>query len=413
MPKKSAKPKSKSKPSPARQAAIEILTPRTGNGNAFVPRVVSLIALLAVVLLTGALFFRVVAQFVVPLFLAGVLVVIFQPVHQWFSQKLPGRRYAAAGATTTVIMLTVLVPTIWLGAAAYLEGRQVAAFLIEGRDQASLTESFARRIEQAKSYYKDKTGSEEDPDLAPVAEALARYVGAAGLNTVLAAVGLIIGLVVMSVALFYFLADGPAMIDALTKLSPLDDAYEHELLHKFSEVSRAVVVATLLSAVVQGLLAGIGYYFALEAGAPILLLTVATIVLAIIPFVGATAVWIPVCIWIFLFQTDVGPDGEVQRHWAAVIGLAIYGTAVVSSIDNVIKPLVLHGNAKLHPLLALLSVLGGVSVLGPVGILVGPMLVAFLQALLGMLRRELDRFNAEHAEAEAASPPAIAEAGGV
>ncbi|QDU90226.1 putative inner membrane protein [Pirellulimonas nuda] len=394
-------PKKKSKPSPARKAAMEILTPRSGAANAFVPRVVSLIALLAVVLLTGALFFRVVAQFVVPLFLAGVLVVVFEPVHRWFTEKLPGRRYAAAGATTTVVMLTVLIPTIWLGVQAYLEGRQVALYLVGEGHQGTLAESFEKRIVDAKEFYKDQMGTEKDPDFAPLGAAIARYAGTAGLNTVLAAVGIVVGLVVMTVALFYFLADGPAMIEALTHLSPLDDEYEHELLQKFSEVSRAVVVATLLSAVVQGLLGGIGYYFALEAGAPILLLTVLTIVLAIIPFVGATAVWIPVCIWIFLFQTDIGPDGEVQRHWAAVIGLAIYGTAVVSSIDNVIKPMVLHGNAKLHPLLALLSVLGGVSVLGPVGILVGPMLVAFLQAMLGMLRRELDRFNAEHAEAEA------------
>ncbi len=397
-------PKKKPKPSPARRAAMEILTPRSG--NAMVPRLVSLIVLVAVVLLTATLFFRVVAQFIVPLFLAGVLVVVFEPVHRWFTKKLPGKRYAAAGATTSVIMLTVLIPTLWFGAQAYFEGRQIAFFLVGDRSQGTIAESFGARIEQAKKYYEENMGSELD--IAPIGAAAARYIGAAGLTTVLAAVGIVVGLVVMTVALFYFLADGPAMIDAITHLSPLDNEYEHELLLKFSEVSRAVVVATLLSAVVQGLLAGIGYYFALESGAPILLLTVATIVLAIIPFVGATAVWIPVCIWIFLFQTDVGPDGEVVRHWGAVIGLAIYGTAVVSSIDNVIKPLVLHGNAKLHPLLALLSVLGGVSVLGPVGILVGPMLVAFLQALLGMLRRELDRFNEEHAEAEIQGEPAAA-----
>jgi hypothetical protein len=73
--------------------------------------------------------------------------------------------------------------------------------------------------------------------------------------------------------------------------------------------------------------------------------------------------------------------------------LAAYCTVVVSGIDNVIKPLILHGQSKLHPLLALLSILGGVQVLGPVGILVGPMLVSFLQALLNMLRKELDSFS--------------------
>ncbi len=85
MPKKSATRRKKGKPSPARKAAREILTPRPDSGNAFVPRLVSLVALLAVVVLTGALFFQVVAQFMVPLFLAGVLVVVFLLV-----RALPG-----------------------------------------------------------------------------------------------------------------------------------------------------------------------------------------------------------------------------------------------------------------------------------------------------------------------------------
>ena len=61
----------------------------------------------------------------------------------------------------------------------------------------------------------------------------------------------------------------------------------------------------------------------------------------------------------------------------------------MSAIDNVIKPLVLHGQSNLHPLVALISILGGVQTLGPIGILVGPMLVAFIQALLNMVNKEL------------------------
>src|SRR5206468_9315129 len=74
--------------------------------------------------------------------------------------------------------------------------------------------------------------------------------------------------------------------------------------------------------------------------------------------------------------------------WAA-IGLAVYGTLVISMVDNIIKPLVLHGQSKLHPLLALLSVLGGIQALGPIGIIVGPMVVVFLQTLLKIVQREL------------------------
>ena len=73
----------------------------------------------------------------------------------------------------------------------------------------------------------------------------------------------------------------------------------------------------------------------------------------------------------------------------AAIVLAIYGAVVVSMADNLIKPLILQGQSNLHPLLALLSVLGGVKAMGPIGIVVGPMIVAFLQALLKMLQVEL------------------------
>jgi predicted PurR-regulated permease PerM len=138
-----------------------------------------------------------------------------------------------------------------------------------------------------------------------------------------------------------------------------------------------VVLATLLSAVVQGLLAGIGFFFlGFDA---VFLLTVVTMLLALVPFVGAAAVWGSCSVWLLLYQERIG----------AAIALVIYGICVVSMADNIIKPIVLHGQSKLHPLLALLSVLGGVQALGPIGIFVGPMAVALLQALLNILNTEL------------------------
>jgi hypothetical protein len=97
--------------------------------------------------------------------------------------------------------------------------------------------------------------------------------------------------------------------------------------------------------------------------------------------------------WVYLYGEHVVNGTVVHGDPLTAIILAIYCTIVVSGIDNVIKPFILHGQSKLHPLLALLSILGGVQVLGPVGILVGPMLVSFLQALLNMLRKELDSFG--------------------
>jgi predicted PurR-regulated permease PerM len=188
---------------------------------------------------------------------------------------------------------------------------------------------------------------------------------------------LIFGCLIMIIALYFFLLDGPAMIESIQGLSPLDDIHEKELVDEFNVVSRAVVVATLLSAIVQGLLAGIGFYFC--GFDSVFLLTMLTTAMALVPFVGAASVWVPACLYLYFIQNDL----------TSAIGLAIYGVAIISMADNVIKPLVLHGQSNLHPLLALLSVLGGVTALGPIGLLVGPMVVAFLQTLLKILQREL------------------------
>jgi predicted PurR-regulated permease PerM len=188
---------------------------------------------------------------------------------------------------------------------------------------------------------------------------------------------IVVGAIVMVAAFYFFLLDGQSMIEAFKRLSPLDDEHEQELVAEFSSVSRAVVVATLLSALVQGLLAGLGFYFVgIES---IFLLTVLSAVLAMVPFLGAASVWVPCALYLYL----------VDNNLAGAIGLAVYGAAVISMADNVIKPLVLHGHSKLHPLFAFLSVIGGVAALGPIGILIGPMIVAFLQTLLEILQNEM------------------------
>jgi predicted PurR-regulated permease PerM len=188
---------------------------------------------------------------------------------------------------------------------------------------------------------------------------------------------LLVGIVITVISLHFFLADGPVMVRTVMRLSPLDDRHEKELLVEFDRVSRAVVLATLLAAVVQGILAGIGFWLA--GLGSVFLLAVLTTVFALIPFVGAATIWVPASLYLFFVE---------ERTLAAAL-LAAYGAGIVSLSDNLIKPLVLHGQSNLHPLLALLSVLGGVHALGPIGVLVGPMVVVFLQTLLNILHREL------------------------
>ncbi|UUO05075.1 AI-2E family transporter [Blastopirellula sp. J2-11] len=517
------------------------------------PKMFSFWALLAIVGVAAFFTYQVMSIFLVPMFLAAILVVIFRPLHDWIVEKCKGRNALAAGVTTLIILLIVLAPMIGIFSMAIKEtidlvrsddqpkveerldrlrkrmgltipnpplyhqigeeldnlidtpptGRSADAATslitqlrddlnayrqdlgetaiqevetargsdLKNRDQLladaragridpianqladaaptslitgdviqrwrSMSEGidlvnaelgeiidavkkeqltpgdliFASRMEDVQTLFRRQTveylggqplatarlyanpGDREASRLQSLAidrlETIVLPVTGAGASFVGA---LILGLGILILSLYYFFFDGPALISAAMRLSPLDDEYERQLIEEFSQVSRAVVLATLLSALAQGLLAGIGFWFCgLES---VFLLMFLTMTLAMVPFLGAASVWAPVSVWLIV----------AEERLAAGVGLAIYGVAVISLVDNIIKPFVLHGQSKLHPLLALLSVLGGVSALGPIGILVGPMLVAFMQVLLNMLRGELVKMG----EAENAKDPNLA-----
>lgn len=206
---------------------------------------------------------------------------------------------------------------------------------------------------------------------------------------------LIFGSVIVVVALYFFLLDGPAMIEAFMQISPMDRRHEAELIAQFDRTSRAVVVASLAAAIVQGLLAGIGFYFA--GVQSVFLLTMLTILLSMVPFFGAASVWVPVVLYV----------GFLENQPTTAFFLFLYSALIVSMSDNVIKPYILHGQSNLHPLLALLSVLGGVAALGPIGIMLGPMLVVFLQTILKMLKQELMSMEQNRANAEISNSKSI------
>lgn len=355
-------------------------------------RMVSFVMLVAILLLMAGLFFWVMSNFFLPIFLAVLLVVIFHPMHRWVAAKLHGRDYLAAGITTAAIVLIVLTPLsailfqgISEGVAIYQAataethpiGSPETRIPTEGLSDALVNR---RVVAETIVRFGEEIGltlSAADVEKT-IHEQLEKWIGPVALSTARFTGGFLLGLLIMLIALYYFFVDGPWMVQRVMRLSPLEDRYEEQLIRQFTDITRAVVMATLLSAVVQGLLAGIGYFV---AGVDmVFLLTVLTMLLAMVPFVGAAAIWVPVCLWLFFYE---------GRHVAGVV-LAIYGAGIISLADNVIKPMVLHGRSNIHPLLALLSVLGGVQAMGPVGIFVGPMVVAFFHALLNMLQKELE-----------------------
>ena len=357
-------------------------------------RIVSLVVLIVILLLVGGLFFQVMAGFLLPLFLALLLVVMFGPLNAWFQKRCRRHDRIAALLTTTSILLLVLVPLLLMlveaaydAQAMYRAAKSDAATAAssaagDAAHRASATEVAAMvhwasdkvvdlgshlGMELDRKDLEKSFGEKVQQFLAPVALRTTRFVGEG-----------LVGLFIMILATYYFFADGPSMLAAVFRLSPIEGSRMQELVDQFDSITRAVIVATLLSALVQGLLAGAGYYVA--GVHSVFLLTALTMLFTLVPFVGAAMVWVPICLWLF----------AVEGRTLAAVVLAIYCIGVVSMVDNLVKPWVLRGRSNLHPLLALLSVLGGVQVLGAIGIFVGPMVVAFLQTLLNMVHVELN-----------------------
>lgn len=483
-------------------------------------RIVSFAVLVAITLLISLLFYKVLAGFFVPLFLAVVLVVVFQPLHRWMLGRTKQRAHLAASLTTLLILTCLLLPIGFVVTAAGVQGlrfveqnsaasiglqlrklrssmgldmpqwghllrsaSQEVDTLVHEISDGTLTRrdvtfpGFGRKVKRSLEeikremiyQYGEQWDSKEidqiielalqveqppvnDPatrQLAPtdeLSEVPAEPVDSkeweldewnpaeivlnlktrfGSLRTSMhggslvmfaretvnptqddvesmrqkavqflqprllsltqatgsAAFHLIFGLLILTVSLYFFLVDGPSMIQTVLMLLPMDANYEEELLDDFARTSRAIVVAMLLAAVTQGLVAGLGY--AIAGMDYLVLLIMLTTVAALIPFVGPMVIWVPVCIYLAFVE---------ERFLAAGL-LAAWGVLVVGTIDNFVKALVLHGQSQLHPLLALLSILGGVQTLGAVGIVVGPMAVSMLQTLLGIVRRELIHFE--------------------
>ena len=197
------------------------------------------------------------------------------------------------------------------------------------------------------------------------------------------------GLLIFVMALFFWFADGPEIVNGIMVLSPMEDKYEQQLLTEFQVLVRAVVAGSIASATAQAVLSGVGFWFA--GMQSIFLLMALTALLAMVPFVGASLVWIPASLWLAFGEGNM----------TAGVALAIYGILIVSTVDNVIRPWIIMERASLHPLAGLLGVLGGVQTLGPFGVFIGPIVVAFLQTMLTLLHRE---FSGEANEATMATP---------
>ena len=373
------------------------------------PRLVSLAVILTLIIVLGVTFFRVVAPFLMPLFLACMTAIICQPVFRYFLRRSNGRVGVASGLTTASILATFMVPLtlgIFLAALqlytfAHTVGDQGAFVHLVQKVQAQAESGSTPLFEQLVDFGNQFLPEDQRDSPEEVAHSLqlklreslttvgARTLGLAAGRTLdvlaeaaVTALSAAIAVFIYAIALFYFLSDGQTLLKAAEKLIPVHVDYQRQLLHEFAKVVRSIVVATFMAAVAQGIatVLALGLF-----GFPhLFVLFVLATLSALIPVAGTWVVWVPCAIELFF-----------SGHPVQAVFLSLYGAIFVGFLDNVVRTYVLNAETQLHPLLAFLSVLGGLQVMGLWGVFIGPIVASCLHALVKIFNHELFELSRE------------------
>ena len=193
--------------------------------------------------------------------------------------------------------------------------------------------------------------------------------------------------------LFFLLRDGGRLKKELRPISPFSEEQEHLIFDHLEHTINGALQAVVVVPVVQGILAGIGF-FMFGVPSPLVWGT-AVILAATVPLIGSPLGWLPACAYL-LVQGATGP----------AIGLLVYCTVVVSGSDNVVKPLLLSGSAKIHPLLGFLSIIGGVLAFGVFGFLIGPVVLSLVLSAIRIYRLDVLRVMSVQTSASGVSSEA-------
>ncbi|MFA7309736.1 MAG: AI-2E family transporter [Candidatus Paceibacterota bacterium] len=328
--------------------------------------------LIAVLFGALVLSFFILQPFFAPLSLSIVFSVVLHPLYRRFALYFKGRNSLAALATVGVGIVLLLIPTLVLGSQLLKEAQQLYGSLSEDNG-ASMTRSFEYVAPIAERYVPGSAEKivEFSASLDSYSqEALTWLIGHVGAAfSSLAAIFL--DFFIFFVALYYLLRDGAGLQARLIELSPLNDRDDNAISDRLGLAVNSVVKGRLAIALIQGVLTGVG--FALFGVPNPVLWGLIAVIASTVPPIGTALVVAPGVL--FLLATG---------HMGAAIGLAIWGSVAVGSVDNILGPLLMSAGTQLHPLLVLLSLLGGIAFFGPVGIFLGPLTVSLLIVLLSM-----------------------------
>jgi len=315
--------------------------------------------LLAVVALSIALF----RPFIAPIALAFMASIVVRPIDTWFLKRLNHRRTLAALLTVFFVLIVVLAPLSVL-----IQQITVESFNFYTEVRGGDVSSF----DHIKNYIVEpiqKIVPDFNPDIEGTVKSLADGLVANASQIFSGTASIALSIFIAIVALFYMLRDGDKFRKSIVELSPLADVYDNDIIDKIERAVNSVIRGSMFASLLQGTLTALGFVI---FGVPhALLWGTLAMVASLLPNIGTALVIVPGILFLL-----------AQNSVMAAVGLGIWGLIAVGTIDNIVTPIVVGKGFTVHPLLVLLSVIGGLAFFGPVGLFLGPLVIALLSALV-------------------------------
>jgi len=313
-----------------------------------------------VVLLLGFALAWALAPYATGLIGIPVLYVIFAPAHKWLA-----RRMKPTLAATLVVLLglfLIVVPGVSFAGLVVNEAQQIASGVVKSPILARLS---ALRI----------GGTDLGPELANLGRSIVGWLGTGAFSLVGTATRLALNLTIAFFGLYYLLLRPTQIWEAVRPYIPFSALNADKLQQRFHDVTISTLIGTGVTAIVQGILVGIG--FAITGLPNAVFWGVVTVIVAILPVVGSGLVWGPGVLALVL-----------DNRYGAAVFLGLWGVVAVGGVDYVIRPWVFKRWAQIHPIVTVVGAVAGVPYFGILGLLIGPLAVSYFFELVRMYREE-------------------------
>ena len=334
-----------------------------------------LFAVIALLLILGLLTYQILKPFLIPIAWAIVFSIIFYPVYV-FTLKYTRWKSVAALLTLTIILVVILGPFSYLTYVLVSELKDLADYL--GADKIEALESLMQhpsikavtdKILSVFNLTEDELNKTIIDNISKLGKEMVGRITKGTTNVVTISLDFIF----MVFSIFFFLRDGPEFLNKTRDYMPFSEIQKDRLVKQVRDIIISTIYGGVAVSIMQGTIAGLAFFF-LGISTPVVW-GLATSIASFVPLLGASSIWVPAAGYLFL-------KGAVLKG----IILAIVGLFGISLIDNILKPIIIGGRTKMPILVIFFSVLGGIKLLGLIGLIMGPLVIALFISVIEIFR---------------------------